>query len=559
MRIGPGPVFVFELIAGARRWQMFTQRSALILLLLGVLTSVFVTEVPLGSSKQLSLAGYSALGQKLGEAVFTTQLALIILVVPAAMAMAVCSDNARSKLELMLVTDLSSTEIVMGTLCSQLIPILGMIAASLPVLLITGMMGGINWAFLLRGYIVLIGASLVFATLGLATAVSAKKPGIAIWKTYFDLYFLYAMAPLLLVAFLRPTAIFEWLNQLNPFALICGPTPPDWGIALTDYGPYMVVAGCASTLLVALTIWKLRRVVQVQRNPAKLTWQPGVRAVFLSQRLLDSNPLRWYERHRRLSSPTELSTLGGLAILLCGTTVAGIALIDNGMAFYFASLLVLMGLLWVTIDAAMALAGERTRGNLEVLLATPFSSRSILHSKWRASIAWIPIIFVWPVLLLAVDRIVFMINDTRASSFELVPMLLPYLSSAAVFYVCLGLFLAAWLRESGRAVSAAVTFMVVVLITLPYLINAVAGSNDHTCYLIFVSPPVALIDMVSVASTTTMPHGITAMLVWTLLHAVGAMVLYRLTLRIFDQSLGRITKRTGCQVPLKNRARSTSQ
>src|SRR5207248_5890046 len=51
---------------------------------------------------------------------------------------------------------------------------------------------------------------------------------------------------------------------------------------------------------------------------------------------------------------------------------------------------VLVGLLLVSVAAPNPLAEERARGSLDVLLATPLSTRSILGGKWWGTYRAVP-------------------------------------------------------------------------------------------------------------------------------------------------------------------------
>ena len=99
MRLGPGPVFVVEMIAAARRWQSYALRAGLVLLLLGALGLVYLNFrgdwLITGGKQRLSLGDYARIGTAFVEAVLGTQLALILLVRPAATAGAICIDKAR--------------------------------------------------------------------------------------------------------------------------------------------------------------------------------------------------------------------------------------------------------------------------------------------------------------------------------------------------------------------------------------------------------------------------------------------------------------------------------
>ena len=71
------------------------------------------------------------------------QLALALLVAPAATAGSVCVDRARGWLAHMFVTELSDAEIVLGKLAARFASFVALVFASLPVLAIVGLLGGI--------------------------------------------------------------------------------------------------------------------------------------------------------------------------------------------------------------------------------------------------------------------------------------------------------------------------------------------------------------------------------------------------------------------------------
>ena len=72
------------------------------------------------------------LGESVFLAVIGTQLALVLLAAPAATAGAICLDRARGTLAHMLMTDLSTAEIVLGKLAARLVPVLCLFAARCP-------------------------------------------------------------------------------------------------------------------------------------------------------------------------------------------------------------------------------------------------------------------------------------------------------------------------------------------------------------------------------------------------------------------------------------------
>jgi hypothetical protein len=67
-----------------------------------------------------------------------------MLAAPAATAGAICVDRARGTLTHMLATDLSDPEIILGKLAARLLPVLGLVAFSWPLLALSSLLGGID-------------------------------------------------------------------------------------------------------------------------------------------------------------------------------------------------------------------------------------------------------------------------------------------------------------------------------------------------------------------------------------------------------------------------------
>src|SRR5262245_46795997 len=143
MRWGLGPVFYCEWLITARRWQMYALRSGFVALLLVVLLVTWNAVVSRwGNDPGPQVA--AQVGSYFFHAIVGTQLAAVLLAAPAATAGAVCLDRARGTLTHLLVTDLSSAEVVLGKLAARLVPVLGLVGCSLPVLALTSLLGGVD-------------------------------------------------------------------------------------------------------------------------------------------------------------------------------------------------------------------------------------------------------------------------------------------------------------------------------------------------------------------------------------------------------------------------------
>src|SRR5262245_26959124 len=159
MHIGTGPVFALEFRAGARRWQTYAVRAGVVGILFAALWLVWNSIVDRHRGG-LSFKQYAEVGESFYYAVLGTQLALILLAAPGAAAGAVCIDKLRGNLLHLFVTDLTNPEIILGKLASRVLPVAGLVVASLPVLMLASLMGGLDPEAVAAAYVVLFGTGL---------------------------------------------------------------------------------------------------------------------------------------------------------------------------------------------------------------------------------------------------------------------------------------------------------------------------------------------------------------------------------------------------------------
>src|SRR5262249_16641382 len=115
------------------------------------------------------------------------------------------------------------------------------------------------------------------------------------------------------------------------------------------------------------------------------------------------------------------------------------------------------GLLLLSVSAATSLAEERQRGSLDVLLATPLATRSIVLGKWWGAFPGVPPLTVLPVLVGG--------GVGAEAGFGAGPAVIGGLVVAyGAAITSLGLALATWLPRIGRAIGLTAGLYVVVLI-----------------------------------------------------------------------------------------------
>src|ERR687893_226151 len=139
---GPGPVFAYEWLTASRRWQGYALRSLLVLLLLLGLSAVWLESHD--GAGELSVRQQAEIGRAFYAVTTLIMLGLVGLAAPAATAGAICLDKARGNLTLLLATDLTDAEIVLGKLAARLVPVLGLIACAAPVLAMATPFGGVD-------------------------------------------------------------------------------------------------------------------------------------------------------------------------------------------------------------------------------------------------------------------------------------------------------------------------------------------------------------------------------------------------------------------------------
>ena len=96
-RWGLGPVFVYECVVAARRWQTYAGRAAFLAVLLVSLAVVWAAKVA-PTHSPLTISQLAQVGESFFYAIAGTQLVLVLLAAPAYTAGAVCLDKARGTL-----------------------------------------------------------------------------------------------------------------------------------------------------------------------------------------------------------------------------------------------------------------------------------------------------------------------------------------------------------------------------------------------------------------------------------------------------------------------------
>src|SRR5262249_42834599 len=195
--------------------------------------------------------------------------------------------------------------------------------------------------------------------------------------------------------------------------------------------------------------------------------------------------------------------------------------------------------LMLLITAVTSLIEERARGSLDVLLASPLTTREIVWGKWLASFRNVPSL----ALLAAAVSLVSAEGDGRLLVGP--PLVFALVVAEGAALVSLGFWLALKVPDLGRALGLAVA--VFVLATVAWPIVAIVIFDDRGVFGIglgmaspFLGPFCATLMTSGEAPQRDMLLIYFWSLAWTALGLGLAAVLLRRTLGTFDQRLGRI-------------------
>ena len=170
--------------------------------------------------QQASLSQAARVGQGFFYSLVAVELSFLLLVAAGATAGAICLDKARGTLVHVLVTDLSNAEVILGKLAARLLPILGLLLTSVPVLCGAMFLGGISPEGLLGALLVQLGAGVLGCALALTMSVWGRKTHEVLMTVYLIWILCLLAIPLAYAAnMVVGTGVPGWLDYLNPYSM----------------------------------------------------------------------------------------------------------------------------------------------------------------------------------------------------------------------------------------------------------------------------------------------------------------------------------------------------
>jgi ABC-type Na+ efflux pump permease subunit len=406
-----GPIFQRELLTVPRRGSHYVTRAAY----LGSLWVIAVTAwlALLGWTRASTLGETARFGPLLFQVLTYVQLSLFLFFSALSCASSVAKEKDRRTFVLLLMTDLRNHEIVLGKTLGSLLNIFVLELASLPVLLMLLLLGGVAGGQVLQVMLVLAATTLAAGSLGALVSLWRDKTfqSLALTVLFLGLYGT-AVAGLGVLPqavggvtdeqvahaqqWLGPFHALHSAHQMRP-AEEAG-LPPAYGYALV-----MLVLAALLNLwaMFRLRVWNPSGEPVMQRErpedagdkegeslaAGKREGRASVHAAPGAVRQVGANPILWREVYTRAYGRRPLLVKCAYAVLLgliCYAALSPLAGNPGALPYAAAYGLIPVGvlsLLLVTAQAATAITSERDTGALDLLLVTDLTPQEFIFGK----------------------------------------------------------------------------------------------------------------------------------------------------------------------------------
>jgi ABC-type transport system involved in multi-copper enzyme maturation permease subunit len=411
-----GPVFAREAVIAPRRASFYAARTLFVAALFALTLTSW--QLLIGSQQIENPGDLAWFGATAFQILAPLQLAVAMPFSALLVASAVALEKDRKTLDLLLLTNLSNVELVLGKLLAGMLSVVVVVVAASPLLAIIALLGGVS-----SGQIVRVQA----VTLISALAAGSLGSTIALWreKTFQAL----AMTLLVIVLWLVGWEIIAaragkqywlgfpaetWAVILSPWQAIQEAARPTFAGTITSgqwAGPvewFLLAFAAVSMLLNAIAICLVRvwnppreAASQQEREPQDATNRiEGIAATYASAnvhsaggnvRPVWNNPVLWREiRTWAYGKRVLLIRLAYWAVfIVCAAAVVNIAAgrVDSGATSAIPAAaqplitLLVVGLILLNALAVTSLTNERDSGALDLLLVTDLSPKEIVFGK----------------------------------------------------------------------------------------------------------------------------------------------------------------------------------
>jgi ABC-type transport system involved in multi-copper enzyme maturation permease subunit len=417
-----GPVFTREVVTVPRRPRLYVARTAYVAALLVLMATAWL--ILAGTQVVRNVGDLARFGAILFQILAPLQLALAILFSALLSASAVSQEKDRKTLILLLLTNLSNSELVLGKLLASLLNVLAMLAAALPLFMLSALLGGVSFDQIGRAFAVTLASALVAGSLGSTLALWREKTFQTLALTALLLVFWLAFWEIVAAGAFGPgwlgVSSATWAACFSPWEAILAATQPTMqaepalGWLRSPVYAYLLVAAAGATLLNAVAValvrvWNPSRELQPrsrEANERESIWNAeGDLSAAASQgaaptrsvhdapgktRTVWDNPILWrelrtwaYGRKVLVIRAAYLLLFAAAAVVLHNIVSAEAVEARTIIPLAARPLIPLFVLSWVLVNAlaVTSITTERDGRALDLLLVTDLSPQEIIFGK----------------------------------------------------------------------------------------------------------------------------------------------------------------------------------
>jgi ABC-type transport system involved in multi-copper enzyme maturation permease subunit len=410
-----GPVFTREVVTVPRRPRLYISRAAYVAALLVLMCTAWLLLA--GTQVVRNLGDMARFGALLFQILAALQLALAIFFSALLAASAVAQEKDRRTLVLLLLTNLTNSELVLGKLLAGLLSVLVLLAAALPLFMLSALFGGVSFQQIGLAFAVTLATSLAAGSLGSLIALWREKTFQTLALTVLALVFWLAAGEAIAWGALGKSwggvSTSVWAAGVSPWQAILVATRP----LVEEQDPVPVVGSAiylfllfAGTLAVALNglaillvrVWNPSREARASTNDApeaESIWGLSEEAALVQRaarnvhaaggktRQVWDNPILWREiatwAYGRRVLAIRLAYL--VLVGLTGLALYGMVQSEQGLSSGIAAIvlvpLLVLSLVLVNAQAVTALTSERDVRALDLLLVTDLTAKEFVFGK----------------------------------------------------------------------------------------------------------------------------------------------------------------------------------
>ncbi|HXT57359.1 MAG TPA: ABC transporter permease subunit [Pirellulales bacterium] len=397
-----GPVFTRELATAPRRARLYLARAAYVAVLLVLMATAW--QVLAGTQEVRNVGDLARFGAVVFQILAPLQLAVVMFFAALAAASAVAAEKDRQTLILLLLTNLSNMELVLGKLLASMLNVLVLISSALPVFMLLVLLGGVSFEQVARVFAVTVAGALAAGSLGALLAFWREKTFQTLAMTALALVFWLAAWE----AAARGAAgegwfglsPQTWATAFSPWQAMLEATRPAIEVdpALGPIGNsvnlFLLVAvgmTCGLNLISILMVrvWNPSR--EMRRDPESSEEKPAEAAGLARQpgktREVWDNPIIWREMRTWAYGRKILAVrlAYGILTVLAFAALYGVvhqpgAIARNDLAVVLAPFGVL-SLVLLNAQAVTSLTSERDAKAIDLLLVTDLTPGEVIYGK----------------------------------------------------------------------------------------------------------------------------------------------------------------------------------